>query len=102
MKKLFDAKQTSQKFSKNKLEYKDECIEDSEKGSYVNTILRIQKKQVIDLKQHLKRYVNTSPVFGFNSGRYDLNLIKSDLIYYLIRDKEQETSVSKKKKISFP
>ena len=36
------------------------------------------------------------PVFGFNSGRYDLNLIKSYLIAYLIRDKEQETSVIKK------
>ena len=31
-----------------------------------------------------------------NSGRYDLNLIKSYLIPYLIRDKEQETSVIKK------
>ena len=58
--------------------------------------LRIQKNQLIDLKQHLERYVNTLPVFGFNSGRYDLNLIKSYLIPYLIRDKEQETSVIKK------
>ena len=58
--------------------------------------LRIQKNQLIDLKQHLKRYVNTLPVFGFNSGRYDLNLIKSYLIPYLIRDKEKETSVIKK------
>ena len=58
--------------------------------------LRIQKNQLIDLKQNLERYVNTLPVFGFNSGRYDLNLIKSYLIPYLIRDKEQETSVIKK------
>ena len=58
--------------------------------------LRIQKNQLIDLKQHLERYINTLPVFGFNSGRYDLNLIKSYLIPYLIRDKEQETSVIKK------
>ena len=58
--------------------------------------LRIQTNQLINLKQHLERYVNTLPVFGFNSGRYDLNLIKSYLIPYLIRDKEQETSVIKK------
>ena len=58
--------------------------------------LRIQKNQLIILKQHLERYANTLPVFGFNSGRYDLNLIKSYLIPYLIRDKEQETSVIKK------
>ena len=36
------------------------------------------------------------PVFGFNSGRYDLNLIKSYIVPYLICDKEQETSVIKK------
>ena len=58
--------------------------------------LRNQKNQLIDLKQHLERYVNTLLVFGFNSGRYDLILIKSYLIPYLIRDKEQETSVIKK------
>ena len=58
--------------------------------------LRIQKNQLIDLKQHLERYMNTLPVFGFNSGRFDLNLIKSYLIPYLIFDKEQEISVIKK------
>ena len=58
--------------------------------------LRIQKNQLIGLKQHLERYINTLPVFGFNSVRYDLNLIKSYLIPYSIRDKEQELSVIKK------
>ena len=58
--------------------------------------LRIQKNQLIDLTQHLERYVNILPLFGFNSGRYDLNWIKSYLIPYLIRDKEQEISVIKK------
>ena len=58
--------------------------------------LRIQKHQMIDLKQHLERYVNTLPVFGFNSGRYDLNLIKSYFIPYLICDKEIEPTVIKK------
>ena len=48
------------------------------------------------MKQHLEKYVNTLPVFGFNSGRYDLNWIKSYLTPYLIRDKEQETSYMKK------
>ena len=61
--------------------------------------LRIQKNQLIDLKQHLERYLNTLPVFRFNSGKYDLNLIKSYLIPYLIRDKEQETSLIKKQMI---
>ena len=47
------------------------------------------------MKQNLERYVNTLSVFGFNSSRYDLNLIKSFLIPYLIRDKERETTVIK-------
>ena len=46
--------------------------------------------------QHLERYINTLPVFGFNSGRYDINLIKSYLISYLINEKEIEPSVIKK------
>ena len=46
--------------------------------------------------KHLERYTNTLPVFGFNSGRYDINLIKSYLIPYLINEKEIEPSVIKK------
>ena len=37
--------------------------------------------------------MNSLTVFGFKCGRYDLILIMSYLTHYLIRDKEQETSV---------
>ena len=40
--------------------------------------------------------MNTLPVFGFNSGRYDPNLIKSYLVPHLICDKEIEQTVIKK------
>ena len=97
MKKIFDQlNERGKNFSSNKFEYEDEYIEDSEEADMSTQFLRIQKNQLIDLKQHLERYLNTLPVFGFNSGRYDLSLIKSYLIPYLIRDKEQETSVIKK------
>ena len=97
MKKIFDQlNERGKKYSSNKIEYKDECIEDSEAADMLTQFLRIQKNQLIDLKEHLERYVNNLPAFGFNSGRYDLNLIKSYLIPYLIRDKEQESSVIKK------
>ena len=79
-------------YSSNKFGYKDECIEDSEESDMSTQFLQIQKNQLIPLKKHLERYVNILPVFGI----YDLNLIKSYLIPYLIRDKEQETSVIKK------
>ena len=77
-------------------DYEDECIEDTEETDMSTQFLRMQKNQLIDLKQDLERYVNTLPVFGFNSRRYDLNLIKSYLILYLINDKEAEPMVIKK------
>ena len=85
-------------YASNTFEFEDECIEDSEEADMSTQFLRIQKNQIIDLKQHLERYVNTLSVFGFNSGSYILNLIKSYLIAYLIRHKEQEASVIKKSK----
>ena len=97
MKKIFNQlNERGKNYSSNKFEYKDECIEDLEEADMITQFLRTQKKQLIDLKQNLERYVNILPVFGFNSGRYDLYLIKSYLIRYLIRDKEQETTVIKK------
>ena len=96
MKKIFDQlSERSKTYSRIKIEYEDECIEDSEETDMSTQFLQIQKNQLIDLKQHLERYLKIVPNFGFNSGRYDLKLIKSYLILYLIRDKEQETSVIK-------
>ena len=45
---------------------------------------QIQKKQLIDLQEHLERFCNVLPVFGFNSAKYDLNLIKSYLLLILV------------------
>ena len=77
-------------------DYEDECVEDGDEDDMSTQFLRVQKNQLIDLKQHLERYVNTLPVFGFITGRYDLNLIKSYLIPNLICDKEIEPTVIKK------
>ena len=74
-------------------EYEDECIEGTEETDMPTLFLRMQKNQLIDLKQSLERYVNKLTVIGFNRGRYDLKLIKSYLIPYLINDKEAEPSV---------
>ena len=68
-------------------DYEDECIEDTQATDKSTQCLRMQKNQLIDLKQILERYVYALPVLGFNSGRYDLNLIKSYLIPYLINKK---------------
>ena len=55
-----------------------------------------QKNQMVELLENYERYVNTLPVFGFNSGKYDLNLIKEYLIPYLINDRDIQPTVIKK------
>ena len=80
------------------LDYEDESVEDGDEDDMSTQFLRNQINQLIDLKQHLERYVNTLPVFGFNCCRYDLNLIKTSLIPYLICDREIEPTVNLKKK----
>ena len=57
---------------------------------------QIRKKQLIDLQQHLERYCNVLPVFGFNSAKYDLNLIKSYLLPILVNERNIEPTVIKK------
>ena len=54
---------------------------------------QIQKNQLLELQQHFERYVNTLPVFGFNSGKYDLNLIKSYLLPYIIHERDNQPTV---------
>ena len=57
--------------------------------------LEIQKNQLLDLQQHFERYVSTLPVFGFNSGKYYVNLIKSYLLPYLIHEGDIQPTVIK-------
>ena len=57
---------------------------------------RHKKNQLIDLQVFLERYCNVLPFFGFNSAKYDLNLIKSYLLPILINEREIEPTVIKK------
>ena len=58
--------------------------------------LQIQKKQLIYLQEHLERYCNVLPIFGFNSAKYDLSLIKSYLLPILVNERNIEPNVIKK------
>ena len=49
---------------------------------------RYKKNQLIDLQESLERYCNVLPVFGFNSAKYDLNLIKSYVLPILINERD--------------
>ena len=39
-------------------------------------------KKLSNLRQDFENYYSTIPVFGFNSSRYDLNLIKEYLLHH--------------------
>ena len=58
--------------------------------------LQVQKNQLTDLQESLERFCNVSPVFGFNSAIYDLNLIKSYLLPILVNERDIEPTVIKK------
>ena len=72
-------------------------IEDEEEEIDMSSqFLQIQKNQLLELQQHFERYVNTLPVFGFNSGKYDLSLIKSYFLPYLFHERDIQPTVIKK------
>ena len=78
-------------------EFKDHCFEDDNEEKDASTqFLQMQKKQLIELQEHLQRYCNVLPVFGFNSEKYDINLIKSYLSPILINERKMEPTVIKK------
>ena len=57
---------------------------------------RYKRNQLIDLQESLERYCNVLPVFGFNSAKYDVNLIKSYLLPILVNEQDSEFTVFKK------
>ena len=56
----------------------------------------MQKIQLIEPQEHLERYCNVLPVFGFNSAKYNINLIKSHFLPILINERNMEPTVTKK------
>ena len=73
----------------------DEYFNDTaEKKELCTQFLQMQKSQLIDLR--FERYCNTLPVFGFNSAKYDTNLIKSSLLPFLVDEQQIEPAVIKK------
>ena len=62
-------------------------LDDCDNKIFASTqFLQIQKNQLIDLQESLERYCNVLPVVGFNSAKYDLNLIKSYLLPILVNE----------------
>ena len=74
----------------------DDCIVEEEEKDLSTQLLQMQKNQLIDLQEHFERYCNVLPVFGFNSAKYDINLIKSYLLPILVNERNIEPTVMKK------
>ena len=78
-------------------EFEDHCFEDDNDEKDASTqFLQMQKNQLIELQEHLEHYCNVLPVFGFNSAKYDIILIKSHLLPILINERNMEPTVIKK------
>ena len=74
----------------------DYCIVKEKEEDLSTQILQLQKNQLIDLQEHFERYCTVFAVFGFNSGKYDINLIKSELLPILVNERDIEPTVIKK------
>ena len=75
-------------------EFGDHCFEDDNEEKDASTqFLQMQKNQLTELQEHLERYCNVLPVFGFNCAKYDINLIKCCLLPILISERNMEPIV---------
>ena len=72
----------------------DEYFNDTAEEMELSTqFLQMQENQLIDLQEHVERFCNTLPVFGFNSAKYDINLIKFYLLPILVNERQIEPTV---------
>ena len=74
----------------------DDCVVEDGEKELITQFLQMRKNQLIDLQEHFERYCNVLPVFGFNSAKYDNNLIKSYLLPILVNERDNELTVIKK------
>ena len=74
----------------------DEYVNDTAEEKELSTqFLQVPKNHLTELQEHFERYCNTLPVFGFNSAKYDINLIKSYLLPILVNERRIEPAVIK-------
>ena len=99
---MFTLNQRGQCFFNTSFRYEDDCIEDTDDDDEENAwtqFLSMQKNQLFDLRKPCERYVNTLPVFGYNSAKYDLDLIKTYSLPIFVSEKQIEPTVIKEAKI---
>ena len=79
------------------IQFEDEFLANGADDQTASTLfLQTRKNMLVDLKEHLERYIGVLPVFGFKTAKYDINLIKSYLLPYLVDILNCEPTVIKK------
>ena len=58
-------------------------------------------KSLTNIKKELDRYISQIPVIGFNSGKYDLNLIKKYIMSYIVENYTEQDIHTIKKENSY-
>ena len=76
--------------------FEDDCIVEEEEKDLFTQFLLMQKNQLIDSQELFERNCNILPVYGFNSAKYDNNLIKSYLLPIFVNERAIEPTVIKK------
>ena len=84
------------------IDFVENCFVDSEEQDLSTPLLQMQKTQLNDIHEDFERNCNVLPVFGFSSAKYDMNLIKSDLLPTLEKGQDIERTVIKNLIILFP
>ena len=86
-----------EKLSQSQIQREQADLDDCDNETCTSIqFLQFQKKQLIDLQEHLVGYCNVSPIFVFNSAKYDLNLIKPYLLPFPVNERNIEPTVIKK------
>ena len=73
----------------------DDCVLEEE-NDISTQFLQMQKNKLIDFQERFERYSNVLSNFGFNSAKYDINLVKSCLLPILVIERDIEPTVIKK------
>ena len=61
-----------------------------QKGKEKKTSSKVSTHRIVKLKHRLLNHIRRVPVLGFNSGHYDLNLIKREFYsFYTEKDKNE-------------
>ena len=74
----------------------DDCFVEEEENEISTQFLQMKKDQLFDTQDLFERYCIVLPVFGFNSTKYDVNLIKSYLLPILVDERDVQPTVIKK------